>query len=114
MPDYVVLMKLTAQGAKDIDDAPSRIARAKAGWKALGGELRGFYITMGEYDYVAVGTLNETDEAADQMALAFALQLAREGNVMTTTMKAFSEGTLEALLRPEPLFVRKGPASPTA
>ena len=93
MPDYVMLMKLTEQGARDIDSAPARIREAKDGFKALDGKLHSFYITMGAYDYVAIGTLPD-----DKAAAFFALALSRLGNVRTETMPAFGEDVLEEMV----------------
>lgn len=85
MPDYVVLMKLTSQGATTIADAPQRIEAAKEAWAALGGKIKSFHVTMGEYDYVAIG-----EAPNDWSAMAFVAELAAAGFVTTTTMKAFS------------------------
>jgi uncharacterized protein with GYD domain len=68
MPTYITLFNLTDQGVKNIKEAP---ARAEAGIKAaeaLEGKMLGFYLVMGEYDYVAI-TEFPNDEAASTMAL---------------------------------------------
>jgi len=84
MPTYVLLMKLTDQGIKDIKNAPSRIEEAIKGWEAMGGKTLSFYSTMGEYDYVAIG-----EAPNDETAVAFLLKLGSAGSVRTTTLKAF-------------------------
>jgi uncharacterized protein with GYD domain len=55
MVTYIVLMKLTDQGIKDIKNAPQRIEAAAKALEAMGGKMTGFYLTMGEYDYVVIG-----------------------------------------------------------
>jgi len=50
MPHYIMLMKLTTQGAKNLGEAPQRIEAAKKAWEELGGTVKSFHITMGEYD----------------------------------------------------------------
>jgi uncharacterized protein with GYD domain len=41
MPSYVILMKLTEQGAKAIKEAPARIDAGIEGWEAMGGKITG-------------------------------------------------------------------------
>lgn len=93
MAEYILLMKLTDHGARNVDQAPARQAQALEVFAELGGELEGFWLTMGEYDYIAVGRV-PTDEAA----LAFALYMAMEGSVRTTTVPAFGMEALRAAL----------------
>jgi uncharacterized protein with GYD domain len=85
MVTNVMLMKLTGQGAKDIKKAPERIQEAIKTFEAMGGKLVAFYAVLGEWDYVAIG------EAPDEsVGLAFILGLSAQGNVSTTTLRAFS------------------------
>ena len=84
MPTYVALMKLTEQGAKDIKNAPKRAQEFIKGLEAMGGKLQGFYLTMGEYDYIGIA-----EAPSDEVALTFLLGLGAAGNVKTTTLKAF-------------------------
>ena len=85
MPRYIFLMKLTDQGIKDIKHAPERVAAAEKAAEAMGGKMLDFYMTMGEYDYVAIG-----EGTSDETAMVFLLGLGASGNVRTTTLKAFS------------------------
>jgi uncharacterized protein with GYD domain len=85
MPLYIGLYKLTDQGIKNIKEAPER---AKQGFKAfeeMGGKVLGFYLTMGEYDYVSIG-----EAPSDEAIATFVLALGALGNVRTTTLKAFT------------------------
>jgi uncharacterized protein with GYD domain len=77
---------LTGQGAKDIKNAPQRVDDAIKAFEAMGGKLIGFYLVMGEYDYVAIGEFPN-----DEAAATFQLGLAALGNVKTTTLKAFTK-----------------------
>lgn len=95
MPDYVLLMKLTGQGARELELAPQFYKETKRVWEAeLGGTLREFCALMGEYDFVAVGSLPSADKA-----LGLDLYLALEGRVQTTTLQAFSVDMLKTTLR---------------
>jgi len=84
MSTFIILMKLTDQGAKAIKDSPARIEAGVKGWESMGGKMLGFYVTMGDYDYIAVG-----EAPSDEVAAAFVLSLGALGNVHTTTLKAF-------------------------
>jgi uncharacterized protein with GYD domain len=86
MPTYVMLMKLTAAGGAKLEESPLRIEVAKRAFEELGGEVRSFHVTMGEYDFVAVG-----DAPNDLCAMAFAAVMTKLGFVSVTTLKAFSE-----------------------
>jgi uncharacterized protein with GYD domain len=85
MVTYVVLMKLTEQGVKDVKNAPQRIEEGIKGWEAMGGKILGFYVVMGEYDYVVIG-----EAPSDEVGMAFMLTLGSLGNVRTTSLKAFT------------------------
>lgn len=97
MPTYVTLMKLTEQGAREIRSAPERIEDGIKLFQKMGGKVVGFYMVMGEYDYVAIGEC-----PSDQAVSAFNLALSSGGNVKTTTMKAFSKEEIPAILKMMP------------
>jgi len=82
---YILLMKLTPEGVMDPKAIPQRITEGIKGWEAMGGKVLSFHVTFGEYDYVAVG-----DGPSDEAAAAFALALASQGQVTTTTLKGFT------------------------
>lgn len=85
MSSYVLLMKLTEQGQKNIKEAPGRIAAGIKSWEALGGKLSGFFVVTGEYDYIAFG-----EAPNDEVAATFSLAIGSLGNVKTTTLRAFT------------------------
>ena len=93
MSTYIILMNLTEKGAKDIKNAPDRINDAAKSLEAAGGKLVGFYMTMGEYDYIAVA-----EAPSDEVALLQLAGLASAGNVNTVTLKAFTLDEIEGLL----------------
>ena len=94
MANYILLMKYTDQGIKAIRNAPLRIDSAIKGFEALGGKVTGFYATMGEYDYVAIG-----EAPNDTVGMTFLLGLGLAGNVRTTTLKAFTREEFENIVR---------------
>ena len=86
MPTYISLVKYTEQGIRNIKDSPKRLDAAKKMLKEMGGEIKGFYLTMGEYDIVTIC------EAPDDEAMTrFFLALGSLGNVRTSTLRAFPE-----------------------
>jgi uncharacterized protein with GYD domain len=97
MPNYIVLMKLTDQGAKAIKEAPGRIEAGIKGFEAMGGKVLGFYVLMGEYDYAAIG-----EAPSDEVAATFSLALSSLGNVKTTTLRAFTTEEFAGLVKKLP------------
>jgi uncharacterized protein with GYD domain len=84
MPSYVTLVKWTDQGIRNVKDSPKRADAFEAALKAAGGSVKGIYLVMGEYDIVVVSEA-PNDETVTNLALATAMQ----GNVRTTTMRAY-------------------------
>lgn len=97
MVTYVVLMKLTEQGVKDIKNAPARIKEGIKGWEAMGGKMLGFYAVQGEYDYVTIG-----QAPSDEVGMAFMLVLGAQGNVRTTSLKAYTPEELAKIIQMMP------------
>lgn len=93
MPTYVTLYRYTQQGAQNIKDSPDRISAARDAARSMGVDLRAIYLTMGQYDLVAVA------EAPDDETVArFGLALGSLGNVRTETLRAFTEDEFRGLV----------------
>jgi uncharacterized protein with GYD domain len=86
MTSYIMLMSWTDEGMKTAADSPRRLDAAKALLRDMGGEVKAFYMTMGEYDMVVVFEASD-----DAIAARFALLLGRGGAVRSKTLKAFPE-----------------------
>jgi uncharacterized protein with GYD domain len=86
MPTYISLLRYTQQGITAIKQGPGRLDKAKEMYRKSGGELRAFYLTVGQYDAVAIAELPD-DTALAKLALA----LGAQGNVRTETLRAFNE-----------------------
>ena len=97
MPTYIVLYKLTEQGIKNIKEAPQRIEEGIKASEAMGVKVIGFYSVMGEYDYVGIAEF-PNDETVLTLALAFGAQ----GNVRTTTLKAFTKEEFAEIVKKLP------------
>ncbi len=86
MATYIMLVNYTDQGAKNMKGAEERVNEAKQALENMGGRFHAYRLTLGEYD--AVVTVEAPD---DEAYTTFALDIAAQGNVRTTTLKAFSE-----------------------
>ena len=86
MSMFIALVSYTEQGIRDVRNSPKRLDAAKALLEDTGGRMLHVFMTMGEHDLVFV---YETPD--DACAARFSLQLGRQGNVRTTTMKAYPE-----------------------
>lgn len=93
MTTYVMLTKWTEQGMRQVKDSPKRLDAAKKALKEMGGEFKFFFMTMGDYDIVAV-----YEAPDDAVAARFTLILGMAGNVRTTTLKAFPEAAYREII----------------
>jgi uncharacterized protein with GYD domain len=92
MPTYISLLTYTQQGIAGIKKGPERLDAAKQAYKRAGGELKAFYLTIGQYDAVAIA------ELPDDTALAkMLLSLGALGNVRTQTLRAFTEAEFKKI-----------------
>jgi uncharacterized protein with GYD domain len=86
MTVYIMLMNWTDQGIKNIRSAPKRADTAKFLAKSCGAEIKELYLTMGEYDLIAM-----VEAEKDEAVTKFSLALASIGNVRCSSLKAYSE-----------------------
>ena len=93
MPTYVSLNKWTTKGFANIQDSPARLDKVKAAAREVGGELKAFYMTMGDYDMVIVWEMPD-DETYGKLVL----KVMSEGNVEGHTLKAFTEEEYRQML----------------
>ena len=92
MPSYLTLGNWTDQGMRNVKDGPQRLDGVKKAAEAAGGRLIFFYMTMGQYDFAALVELPDDDSAARLL-----LTVGGQGNVHTTTVRAFTEDEYIAL-----------------
>jgi uncharacterized protein with GYD domain len=93
MPTYISLVRWTQQGVSNAKNSPARLDAAKEAYRSAGGELKGFYLTMGQYDMVVIADL-PNDEAVAKVALT----LGATGNIRTETSRAFTETEYRKLM----------------
>lgn len=93
MPTYITLWNFTQQGIENIQDSPDRHDAAVELAESLGGEEKGFYLTMGAYDLVSIIEFPDDDAAAKTL-----LKVAQSGAVSSETMKAWPEAEYRDLI----------------
>jgi uncharacterized protein with GYD domain len=93
MPVYVSLLRFTQQGVEAVKEQGSRMDRIKEAYRAAGGELIGYYATLGKYDGIAIYRMKD-----DAAAAAFCLAIMSKGNVRSETMRAFDEAEYRDIL----------------
>jgi uncharacterized protein with GYD domain len=85
MARYITLISFTEQGIKTIKDWDKRVAATKERFDRAGGKLVDVYLTLGEYDAVAI-----TEAPNDEAALRAAIEYGLAGNGRSRTMRAFT------------------------
>lgn len=94
MPIYVTLFKWTDQGRKDVGTLPDRAAAVeKRIEEQVGGKVIGNYVTMGQYDQIAI-----TEAPDDETVAKMALMIAGRGNAISETLRGFSMDEVRKLL----------------
>jgi uncharacterized protein with GYD domain len=88
-----MLAKWTEKGIQSVKDSPRRLDMAKKALKEMDGEFKSFFLTMGDYDVVAV-----YEAPDDAVAARFNLQLGMLGNIRTRTLKAFPEAAYREII----------------
>ena len=109
MTIYIALFNLTDAGIKAAKDLPRRLDAAKKLLTDMGGEMKQFYMVMGEFDFVGIC------EAPDDAVMArYVLQLGSLGFVRTKTLKAFPDTAYakSSARSAEPRRGAHGPARP--
>lgn len=93
MPTYISLINWTEKGIAAFSDTVERAEAARQLAATFGGSLKEIYWTIGPYDIVAV-----SEAPDDESATAFALSLGAQGNVRTTTMRAFDADEMRGII----------------
>jgi uncharacterized protein with GYD domain len=97
MPTYISLINWTDQGIRTYKDTLDRASAAAQAAESMGGKLKDIYWTVGPHDIVTV-----TEFPDDATGTAFLVTLGSQGNVRTTTMRAFNREEVAEILRKTP------------
>ena len=93
MGTYIGLINYTDQGIRNIKDSPKRAEAARKALQDLGGDMKELYLTMGGYDLVVI-----LEAPSDEVIAKFVMTLGAQGNVRTTTLKAFTESEFKEII----------------
>lgn len=94
MPTYISLINWTDQGVRN---AKQTVERARAGTELahrMGGDVTGTYWTVGPYDIVSIAEFPD-----DESGTAFLLALAAQGNIRTTTLRAYTAEEMTGIIQ---------------
>ncbi len=83
MPRYVVLVRFSDEGMRTIKDGPARLAQARETLRSQGAEMKDFYLTLGEYDAIAV-----IDAPDDETIARTALTIGAGGASRSQTLRS--------------------------
>jgi uncharacterized protein with GYD domain len=93
MATYVTLYQFTDQGIRNVKDSPNRLKAGIEQARAAGINVVGAYYLQGPYDLVVISEASDEDAAT-----AFALSIGKQGNVRTTTMRAWDADQFAQIL----------------
>ncbi len=93
MPTYIVFADYTDKGIAAIKDAPDRLDAVRKLVADHGGELKAFYLLLGEHDIMSI-----IDVPNDDTAARLLLTISGEGNIRTKSFKAFEEDEFRAVV----------------
>ncbi len=93
MASYVALANWTAQGLKNAGDTVARAERVRELATEMGGSVQSLHWCLGRYDIVLIA-----DFPDNAVAAAYFLKVAREGNVITETLPAFTAEEVAAIV----------------
>jgi len=93
MVRYLVLFQFPEQGIKHISESASRAEGFQKAAQKAGATVKDIYWIVGRYDGSLV--LEATDETA---AMALLTKLGSQGNVRTTTLRAFDRSEMESIV----------------
>ncbi len=93
MATFITTIKFTEKGIQGIQESPRRAAAFKAAAKKMGVKVTDIYWTLGYFDGVVI-----FDAPDDESATAAMLHLSAQGNVHTTTARAFRSTEMEKVV----------------
>ena len=93
MPSYVALIDWTDQGVRNFGDTVDRFEGARGQLEGLGVRFQDIRWTLGTHDLVAV-----IDAPDDETLAAGLLAVAGQGNIRTTTLRAFTADEMRGII----------------
>jgi uncharacterized protein with GYD domain len=93
MATYVVLIDWTQQGVGGFKDSVNRYEAAKGRFGDMGVTFKDAYWTLGSHDLVTI-----LDAPDDETLAAALLMLGSQGNLRTSTLRAFSADEMRSVI----------------
>jgi uncharacterized protein with GYD domain len=93
MPSYIALIDWTDQGVRDFKESVNRYESAQSQLGSMGVTFTSIYWTLGAHDIVGV-----VDAPDDETLAAGLLVVAGQGNIRTTTLRAFSANEMKGVI----------------
>jgi uncharacterized protein with GYD domain len=93
MATFISLINWTDQGIRNYKQTTDRAQAAAAAAEAVGGTLKEIYWTVGPYDIVTVAEFPD-----DETGTAFLLALGAQGNIRSTTMRAWNTDEIQSII----------------
>lgn len=97
MPTYVMLIRYTDQGIREVKELAGRRPRMRELVEKVGGKILSAYVTQGQYDGVLT-----VDFPNDTAATTFSLALGAMGRNRTETMRAYTLDEYQAIVEKLP------------
>ena len=94
MAHYVMLLKFTDHGIRNVKDTTKRAAAAADLAGKMGAKVTSTYWTMGRYDLVLIA-----DAPDDETVTAVSIKLGSLGNVSIETLRAFNASEVDGILK---------------
>jgi len=93
MVTLISLINWTDQGVRNFKQTTERAQAAMTVAEGLGGRITNIWWTVGPYDIVTVAEFSD-----DETGTAFLLALGAQGNIRTTTLRAFDTDQIQAII----------------
>jgi uncharacterized protein with GYD domain len=93
MATYVVLIDWTEQGVGSFKESVDRYEAAQGQFEEMGVRFKDTYWTLGGHDIVGI-----IDAPDDETLAAALLRLASQGNLRTTTLRAFTPDEMRGVI----------------
>jgi uncharacterized protein with GYD domain len=93
MATYIALIDWTEQGVRNFKDTVDRYEAASGALEGMGVRFTDVYWTLGTHDIVAL-----MDAPDDETLAAGLLAVAGQGNIRTTTLRAFSRDEMRSVI----------------
>lgn len=97
MPRYVQLINYTQEGIEQFEDVPELNQQARELANEMGGKIVDFYVTLGQYDAIAVVDVPDAKTVATGT-----ITMAQTGTIQTETLRAFDEDDVEDIIESLP------------